>query len=36
MTKTYRAVQATKPGQLELVERELTTPPPGKVRWRER
>ena len=33
-TKTYRAVQVTKPGKLELVERELTAPPPGKVRIR--
>src|SRR5262247_4028165 len=34
MTKTYRAVQVTKPGRLEVVERELTAPPPGKVRIR--
>jgi D-arabinose 1-dehydrogenase-like Zn-dependent alcohol dehydrogenase len=34
MAKTYRAVQVTKPGRLELVERELITPPPGKVRIR--
>ncbi len=33
-TKTYRAVQVSKPGRLELVERELTAPPPGKVRIR--
>jgi D-arabinose 1-dehydrogenase-like Zn-dependent alcohol dehydrogenase len=33
-TKTYRAVQVTKPGKLELVERELTAPPPGTVRIR--
>jgi propanol-preferring alcohol dehydrogenase len=31
---TYRAVQATRPGHLELVQRELTEPPPGKVRIR--
>jgi D-arabinose 1-dehydrogenase-like Zn-dependent alcohol dehydrogenase len=29
---TYRAVQVSKPGRLEVVERELTAPPPGKVR----
>ena len=34
MAKTYRAVQASKPGRLEVVERELTAPPPGKVRIR--
>ena len=34
MTKTYRAVQVTKPGRLDVVERELTAPPPGKVRIR--
>ena len=33
-TTTYRAVQVSKPGRLELVERELTAPPPGKVRIR--
>src|SRR6478609_6492402 len=33
-TKTYRAVQVSKPGKLELVERELTSPPRGKVRIR--
>src|SRR3954464_6289529 len=33
-TKTYRAVQVTKPGRFEIVERELTMPPPGKVRIR--
>jgi D-arabinose 1-dehydrogenase-like Zn-dependent alcohol dehydrogenase len=32
--KTYRAVQVSKPGRLEVVERELTAPPPGKVRIR--
>lgn len=32
--KTYRAVQVTKPGQLELVERELTSPSKGTVRIR--
>jgi D-arabinose 1-dehydrogenase-like Zn-dependent alcohol dehydrogenase len=32
--KTYRAVQVTKPGQLELVERELVAPPKGTVRIR--
>jgi D-arabinose 1-dehydrogenase-like Zn-dependent alcohol dehydrogenase len=34
MGKTYRAVQVSKPGRLEVVERELTAPPPGKVRIR--
>src|SRR5262247_3792892 len=35
MTATsYRAVQASMPGRLEVVERELTAPPPGKVRIR--
>src|SRR5262249_1241060 len=35
MTMTsYRAVQASRPVSLELVERELTAPPPGKVRIR--
>jgi propanol-preferring alcohol dehydrogenase len=34
MKNTYRAVQVSKPGALELVERELQTPPPGKVRIR--
>jgi D-arabinose 1-dehydrogenase-like Zn-dependent alcohol dehydrogenase len=34
MAKTYRAVQVSKPGRLEVVERELTAPPPGKVRIR--
>ena len=31
---TYRAVQVTAPGRLELVERELVAPSPGKVRIR--
>lgn len=31
-TKTYRAVQITAPGKLELVERELGSPPAGAVR----
>jgi D-arabinose 1-dehydrogenase-like Zn-dependent alcohol dehydrogenase len=30
--KTYRAIQVSQPGKLELVERELTAPPRGKVR----
>jgi D-arabinose 1-dehydrogenase-like Zn-dependent alcohol dehydrogenase len=34
MENTYRAVQVSKPGRLEVVERELTAPPPGKVRIR--
>ena len=34
MTTTYRAVQVSKPGRLDVVERELTAPPPGKVRIR--
>src|SRR5262249_21575308 len=34
MAKTYRAVQVSKPGRLEVVERELTAPPPGQVRIR--
>ena len=33
-TTSYRAVQASKPGRLEVVERELTAPSPGKVRIR--
>lgn len=33
-TTTYRAVQVSKPGRLEVVEREVTAPPPGKVRIR--
>src|SRR5246500_3485103 len=31
---SYRAVQASKPGRLEVVEREVTAPLPGKVRIR--
>jgi D-arabinose 1-dehydrogenase-like Zn-dependent alcohol dehydrogenase len=31
---TYRAVQVAAPGKLEIVERELTPPPPGTVRIR--
>jgi D-arabinose 1-dehydrogenase-like Zn-dependent alcohol dehydrogenase len=34
MTKTYRAVQVSEPRRLEVVERELTAPAPGKVRIR--
>ena len=34
MKRTYRAVQVTKPGNLEVVEREVTTPGPGQVRIR--
>ena len=34
MAKTYRAVQVSQPGRLEVVERELTAPAPGKVRIR--
>ena len=33
-TTTYRAVQVSKPGRLDVVERELTAPAPGKVRIR--
>jgi D-arabinose 1-dehydrogenase-like Zn-dependent alcohol dehydrogenase len=33
-TNTYRAVQVSEPGKLEIVERDLTAPPPGKVRIR--
>jgi Alcohol dehydrogenase GroES-like domain/Aldehyde dehydrogenase family len=33
-TATYWAVQATKPGLLEVVEREVTAPGPGQVRIR--
>jgi alcohol dehydrogenase, propanol-preferring len=33
-TRTYRAMQVTAPGKFELVEREVTEPPPGKVRMR--
>ena len=32
MPNTYRAVQVTSPGKLELVERELQSPPAGSVR----
>ena len=32
MKNTDRAVQATRPGLLEVVEREVTAPGPGKVR----
>jgi alcohol dehydrogenase, propanol-preferring len=31
---TYRAAQVTKPGLIELVDREVVPPPPGKVRIR--
>ena len=31
---SYRAVQVSSPGKLELVERIVTEPPPGKVRIR--
>jgi D-arabinose 1-dehydrogenase-like Zn-dependent alcohol dehydrogenase len=34
MTTTYRAIQVTKPGKLDIVERELLPPGPGKVRIR--
>ena len=34
MARTYRAVQVSQPGRLEVVERELTAPLPGKVRIR--
>jgi D-arabinose 1-dehydrogenase-like Zn-dependent alcohol dehydrogenase len=34
MKHTYRAVQVSKPGTLDVVERELQTPPPGQVRIR--
>jgi alcohol dehydrogenase, propanol-preferring len=34
MTTTYRAVQVSKPGRLDVVERELAAPPPGNVRIR--
>jgi D-arabinose 1-dehydrogenase-like Zn-dependent alcohol dehydrogenase len=33
-TNTFRAIQVTAPGKLELVERDLTPPPPGTVRIR--
>ena len=32
--QTYRAFQVTTPGKLELVQRTVTAPPPGKVRIR--
>lgn len=32
MPATYRAIQVTSPGKLELVQRELQFPPPGSVR----
>jgi propanol-preferring alcohol dehydrogenase len=32
--KTYRAIQVTKPGKLELTEKPLLDPPPGHVRIR--
>ncbi len=32
--QTYRAFQVTAPGKLELVQRTITPPPPGKVRIR--
>ena len=31
---TYRAIQVTEPRKLELVQRPVTDPPPGKVRIR--
>ena len=34
MTTTYRAVQVSKPGRLDVVQREPTAPPPGRVRIR--
>jgi D-arabinose 1-dehydrogenase-like Zn-dependent alcohol dehydrogenase len=34
MTTSYRAIQVTKPGKLELVERELVQPRPGELRIR--
>jgi propanol-preferring alcohol dehydrogenase len=34
MKKTYRAIQATAPGKLEMVELPLIEPPPGHVRIR--
>ncbi len=34
MTTIYRAVQVSKPGRLDVVERELTAPTPGNVRIR--
>src|SRR3954469_23273310 len=33
-TNTYRAIQVSQPGKLEIVERELTAPSAGKVRIR--
>src|SRR5258708_12117133 len=33
-TQTYRAFQVSKPGKLELVQRTITAPPPGRVRIR--
>jgi D-arabinose 1-dehydrogenase-like Zn-dependent alcohol dehydrogenase len=33
-TTTYRAIQVSQPGKLELVERKLVPPPPGHVRIR--
>jgi threonine dehydrogenase-like Zn-dependent dehydrogenase len=33
-TASYRAVKVSKPGRMEMVQRELTPPPPGKVRIR--
>jgi hypothetical protein len=32
MATTCRAVQVSRPGRLEMAERELTVPPPGQVR----
>jgi propanol-preferring alcohol dehydrogenase len=34
MTHTYRAVQVTAPGRLELVERPVEEPGPGQIRLR--
>jgi propanol-preferring alcohol dehydrogenase len=34
MSRTYRAVQVTKPGKLEVVEREMIEPAFGQVRIR--
>jgi len=33
-TGTYRAIQVSKPGKFELVDRAMTAPPAGKVRIR--
>jgi D-arabinose 1-dehydrogenase-like Zn-dependent alcohol dehydrogenase len=33
-TNTYRAIQVSQPGKLEIVERKLTAPPAGRVRIR--